>query len=308
MQNRLSWFLVLMIALSIGAGCAQIQSKIKDIKLSDLKFWEKFQSQKGEGPTAPIVSGAPPLSHKVRSGETLSQIAMDYYGTYKKYNVLNTLRKYNRLRRASDLTVGQVLKIPRIQGVPFIHQQRGEVAQKGKKKPSSPQKPADIAEKPSKDADTEVALSKTQADQALKQGKTLIAQKKFQQAIALLKPAHQADPTDPGLRDALSEAYFGQGMNLFKKNRYLKASQAFEQAADYGKGCKKCLRYRRESMEAYKDCHYKAGIGFFENEQLEKAIAAWEKVRAVDPDYKSVQDNIKTARNLLDKLNQLKQE
>ncbi len=306
MQNRLSWFLVLMIGLSIGAGCAQIKSKIQDIQLSDLKFWEKFQSQKGEGPTAPIVSGTAPLSHKVRSGETLSQIAMDYYGTYKKYNVLNTLRKYNRLRRASDLKVGQVLKIPRIQGVPFVHQRK--VAQKRKKKAQSAQQPADIQEKPSTDPGTEVALSKTQAEQALKQGKTRIAQKKFQQAIALLKPAHQADPADPELRDALSEAYFGQGMQLFRKNQYLKASQTFDQAADYGENCQKCLSYSRKSMEAYKDCHYKAGIRFFENEQLEKAIGAWEKVRAVDPDYKSVQDNIKTARNLLNKLNQIKQE
>ena len=48
------------------------------------------------------------------------------------------------------------------------------------------------------------------------------------------------------------------------------------------------------------------GIVHFGQEELKKAIASWEKVVAVDPDYKDVQQNLNKAQLLNERLERIK--
>jgi hypothetical protein len=59
-------------------------------------------------------------------------------------------------------------------------------------------------------------------------------------------------------------------------------------------------------MQTYKELHYNEGIAFFGQEDLKKAILSWEKVAAVDPDYKDVQQNLRKANLLNDRLERIK--
>ncbi len=54
------------------------------------------------------------------------------------------------------------------------------------------------------------------------------------------------------------------------------------------------------------EIHYKRGVAHFGKELLNEAIMEWELVMAIDSDYKEVANNIKKAKNLLKRLEEIK--
>jgi nucleoid-associated protein YgaU len=56
------------------------------------------------------------IVHTVGPGESLSKLALRYYGDYKKFPII---AKYNQLDEDVGLKVGQEIKIPEIEGVSF---------------------------------------------------------------------------------------------------------------------------------------------------------------------------------------------
>ncbi|NIP22657.1 MAG: LysM peptidoglycan-binding domain-containing protein, partial [Phycisphaerae bacterium] len=56
------------------------------------------------------------IMHTVQPEESLSKLAMEYYGDYSKFHVI---AQFNNLEDGTSVRVGQELKIPEIEGVPF---------------------------------------------------------------------------------------------------------------------------------------------------------------------------------------------
>jgi tetratricopeptide (TPR) repeat protein len=57
------------------------------------------------------------IEHTVQPGESISSIAALYYGDYRKFHII---ARYNDIKDATRLKVGQVLKVPVIEGTPII--------------------------------------------------------------------------------------------------------------------------------------------------------------------------------------------
>jgi len=57
------------------------------------------------------------IEHTVQPGESISSIAALYYGDYRKFHII---ARYNNIEDATRLKVGQVLKVPVIEGMPII--------------------------------------------------------------------------------------------------------------------------------------------------------------------------------------------
>jgi tetratricopeptide (TPR) repeat protein len=57
------------------------------------------------------------ILHTVRAGETISSMAAQYYGDYRKFHLI---AKYNEIEDATRLDVGQQIKIPIVKGVPIM--------------------------------------------------------------------------------------------------------------------------------------------------------------------------------------------
>jgi tetratricopeptide (TPR) repeat protein len=139
-----------------------------------------------------------------------------------------------------------------------------------------------------------------------KKGETLFKNNQFEKAIATLDRAVALNPDDAAAKDLLFQAYFQNALKLYDKQDYLAASGAFQKAAAIKPDCSQCKQYIEDSNQAYKDFYYNQGIIYFGQEKLKEAIIAWKKVAAVDPNYKDVQQNLKKATLLNNRLERIR--
>jgi tetratricopeptide (TPR) repeat protein len=125
-------------------------------------------------------------------------------------------------------------------------------------------------------------------------------------AIFELEEFLQARPDDGEIRIYLSKAYYQQALIDYNRGDFLTAKKGFDSALEYDPDCQKCQAYINQSLNSYKEAHYNKGIAFFGKEQLAQAIAEWTMVHEIDPNYKDVDQNLKRARSLMEKLEQIK--
>jgi predicted TPR repeat methyltransferase len=55
-------------------------------------------------------------------------------------------------------------------------------------------------------------------------------------------------------------------------------------------------------LAARAESHYRSGVKHFLNEELEKAVAEWEKTLALNPEHRKARQDMENAQRLLDKL------
>jgi tetratricopeptide (TPR) repeat protein len=128
----------------------------------------------------------------------------------------------------------------------------------------------------------------------------------FADAITALTQYLDVRPDDPDARIYLGKSYFQKALIDFNKSNYLMAKKEFESALAYDRQCEKCPSYINQSLASYKEVHYNKGVAYYGKQQLEEAIKEWEAVYELDPGYKDVNQNLKKARELMDKLEQIK--
>lgn len=128
----------------------------------------------------------------------------------------------------------------------------------------------------------------------------------FVAAIAEFEKYLQAIPGDAEGRTLLSRAYFQKALIDYNKGDFMSAKKGFESALDYDNQCAKCKDYVMQSLNSYKESHYNKGVVYYGKQQLPEAVAEWEMVCDLDPGYKDVEQNLKKARALLNKLEKIK--
>jgi tetratricopeptide (TPR) repeat protein len=128
----------------------------------------------------------------------------------------------------------------------------------------------------------------------------------FGKAISAFQQYLQVQPGDTAARTYLSKAYFQKALIDYNKTDYMTAKNGFESALKYDSQCEKCATYINQSLESHKEVHYNKGVTYYGKQQLEEAIREWELVYDLDPGYKNVDPNLKKARALMDKLEQIK--
>jgi tetratricopeptide (TPR) repeat protein len=128
----------------------------------------------------------------------------------------------------------------------------------------------------------------------------------FSGAIAEFDKYLEEKPDDAEGRSLLSKAYFQKALIDYNKGDFMSAKKGFEAALEYDSQCEKCTDYVRQSLNSYKDAHYNKGVAFYGQQQLAEAVDEWERVYALDPGYKNVEQNLKKALDLLEKLDRIK--
>ena len=128
----------------------------------------------------------------------------------------------------------------------------------------------------------------------------------FGDAITALTQYLDMRPDDADARVYLGKAYFQKALIDFNKSDYLMAKKEFESSLAYDSQCDKCPQYINQSLASYKDTHYNKGVVYYGKQQLEEAIKEWEAVYEMDPGYKDVKQNLKKAREMMEKLEQIK--
>jgi tetratricopeptide (TPR) repeat protein len=277
----------------------------------------EFQTDPGQAPKAKsgkIITVKGFIIHTVKAEESLSGLAQKYYGDYRKFDLI---AKFNDMEETDSLRIGQEIKIPEVEGIPFLATETEKdkdikiILKKIEVK--IPEIVPDTEEIPQKEPAVEPEIEKdetSEEDQAAayrELGIELFNKKKYADAIIELEKALNANPADKVAKNHLSSAYFEQGVVLFDNQDYTQAIETFETSRTYNSDCERCETYIKKSEENFKDLHYRNGISFFWREKLAEAIEEWELVYEMDPDYEEVDKNIKRVRNLMERLEEIKQ-
>ena len=243
------------------------------------------------------------ITHTVQPEETLSKLAKMYYGDLKKYDIIV---KFNNLEDGAPVRVGQELKIPEVEGLPFLAEGKAEEAKAAGIPPKRPMA-AKESEKPKKE--TVVKKPPTIEDPIVNYrelGIELYKNKEYADAIIEFNKVISVRPNDSLARQYLAKSHFQQGLVLFRKEDYLGARDEFEASLKYDKKCDKCDENIRKSEDTFKEVHYNKGLAYFGEQKLADAIKEWESVYELDPNYKDVNKNLTKAKNLNERLESIK--
>lgn len=250
------------------------------------------------------------IEHIIKQGETLAMIAVIYYGDYRKFSII---AEYNNITDATQVNVGQNIKVPKIEGVPFLTEKQDIKPEEAKAldlasldqkitKAEGKEKEESVAEEVKEELEEPVNEAAIYKDQGIE----FFNKRKYQEAISEFNKVINVDPDDATAVEYLASSHFQCAVALFKKKDYLKAKKEFETSLEYNENCPKCREYIKKSEETYVEIHYKRGVAYFGKEQLAAAIMEWELVLAIDSKYKEVANNIKKAKILLKRLEQIK--
>ena len=243
------------------------------------------------------------VEHTIQPGESLTMVAKNYYGDYKKFSII---ADYNNLADATKIRVGQKIKIPEIEGVPFLIKKQTIGTQVVKTPDLSLPDQEMKADEDRDELEVEEPEVVDEAANYRHLGIEHFNNKEYPEAVAELNKVLNADPDDKTAVEYLYRTHFEYALVLFNKKDYLAAKKNFEASFRYNKDCQKCHDYIKRSEQSYMETHYNRGLSYFGKQQLSEAIREWELVRAVDPDYKDVEKDIQKAKTLLERLESIK--
>jgi tetratricopeptide (TPR) repeat protein len=287
------------------------QGKYRDGKrqfLATLRYWPQHKGALEKLQSRTQIKTKRYIMHIVQKGETISIISKIYYNDPKHFQ---TVARFNNLPDATAIQTGKELKIPEIEGVPFLVPEGTlEITTAGR-----------IMDKQSTIRDLEYQeAQQTGEAQANAQafdnmvanyrdaGLELFHEKKYDEAIVEFKKVINADPQDFKTQEYLFKAHFSSAQDLLKEKQYPAADKRLQACLDFRSDCLQCRPLIKQCEDSYKELHYQLGIQYFGEEKLENAINEWQLVKKIDPHYKQVQENIRKAEKISTKIQQLKEE
>jgi len=166
-------------------------------------------------------------------------------GDYRKFLVL---AEYNNIADASLTHVGQKIRVPEIEGVPFLTEKQDikpeeartpDLAPLDRKIKKEEEKPVDeeIKEELEETVDEEVEEEPEETVDKVEiyrdQGVEFFNQMKYQEAITEFNKVINANPDDAISLEYLARSHFQLAKGLFEKKDYLKAKKEFEVSLQY---------------------------------------------------------------------------
>ena len=200
------------------------------------------------------------VRHVVKPGESLSQIAGQYYGDFKKYNVI---AEFNGLPSATSLRVGQELKVPETADTPLVS---GE--------------PVEVAPQPSVDEGANGGMTANY----FKLGKAFYAQREYDSAITEFTKVLNATPENAEAQRYMARSYYAKGHQAYRQAEYGQAIEALQTALKYDTNCQDCRRLIEDSRQKSKSVNEReAALALYEDKQYAQAIAKLEGLAKANP-------------------------
>jgi tetratricopeptide (TPR) repeat protein len=227
---------------------------------------------------AEIITVKRYIIHTVQPEETLSKLAKMYYGDLSKFDVI---AKFNDI--GTSVRVGQELKIPEVEGLPFLVEGKAEetktvalpkdqpLPEAGAEKP----KEAEISEKP-------VAIEDQTANYR-ELGIELYKNKEYSDAIIELNKVLSVNPADPTALNYMALAYFETGRRSFDNKAYSQAEKEFEASLKYNKNCPDCRDYLNKIEKKSRANLRDEAIALYNQKKFKEAIVKFEAVVKNDP-------------------------
>jgi tetratricopeptide (TPR) repeat protein len=132
--------------------------------------------------------------------------------------------------------------------------------------------------------------------------KQLFEKGKYEKVIPITQEMVEKNPDDPEAMKLYNYSCYYEGKRLFKKKKLIPAMTMLNQVTMDLTEMDQLKSDLRIAMQNQSEIHYRRGVTFFVNEDLEKAIAEWEKSLALAPENQKARKAIENASNLLKKL------
>ncbi len=232
------------------------------------------------------------IMHTVQPEESLSKLAMEYYGDYSKFHVI---AQFNNLEDGASVRVGQELKIPEIEGVPF--QVEGEVQEteavstaKAEPMPEKADEKPEAAETIAKPISPEDQLANYR-----ELGVELYNNKEYAAAIAEFDKVLNVNPADQTARNYMSLAYREKGRQSFENKAYATAEKEFETSLIYDSSCPDCQKYIDQIRKMDSDNLRQEAIALYDQKEYKQAIVKFEAVARDNPNDQQTREYLEKA-------------
>ncbi|MGD9174366.1 MAG: tetratricopeptide repeat protein [Desulfobacterales bacterium] len=232
------------------------------------------------------------IMHTVQREESLSKLAMKYYGDYSKFHVI---AQFNNLEDGTSVRVGQELKIPEIEGVPFqavsdMKETQAVTAAKAAPAPEQPDEKPEAAETSAKPIFPEDPLVHYR-----ELGVELYNNEDYAAAIAEFDKVLNVNPADQTARNYMSKAYRNKGLQSFENKAYAKAEKEFETSLIYDPSCPDCKEYIDQIRQMDSDKLRQKAIALYDQKKYKQAIVKFEAVAKKNPDDTKAREYLEKA-------------
>jgi len=240
-----------------------------------------IQTDSGEAPEAlpgEVITVKRYIIHTVQPEESLSKLAMMYYGDYSKFDVI---AKFNSIEDGTSVRVGQELKIPEVEGLPFSV--KGEV-EEAKTAVIPKEKPATEEVPEKKEAIEDPTVNYREL------GIELYNKKEYTDAIIEFNKVLNVNPADKATIDYLALAYYKKGQSSFEKKAYPQAKREFEASLKYNESCSDCQEYIKKIQNRNRAILRQDAIALYNEKKYKEAIVKFEAIAKKDPKDTQVND------------------
>jgi len=148
--------------------------------------------------------------------------------------------------------------------------------------------------------------AKDKIEQNLILAKKCLNEKKYNEIPAITKKILALDPSNKKAPALENEAYYMAGKALHLDHQYIDSLKMFEKINGNYKDVKKIEASIRTKMKKESEICYKKGFKHFINEELQKAVAEWEKTLILNPEHPKAKKDIENAKHLIEKLEKIK--
>ena len=216
------------------------------------------------------------ILYRVKGGETLKEIAKK---TLNDPNKDFLIAYFNDLKIDSKLAPGNTLRLPVLESsVAKVTIDTKETATDTK----------EIS------AETEEMLSKALA---------YYKAKNYGETASISEKVLEYDPANKQARNLINESYYQTGKLFIQRKKYQQALDVFDRVDSGYKDVRESIAFAKKQLAGD---HYLRGVKYFTDEELDKAITEWEATLALDPNHPKAKKDIDNARNLLQKLKEIK--
>jgi len=128
---------------------------------------------------------------------------------------------------------------------------------------------------------------------------------RYRQSLKLAEMVLQEAPDSLAARQLATDARYRLALDDVNHKRYLEAREVLENADESHMPSMALKKTVHKRLARLAQMHYRNGVKYFINEDLQSAIAEWEKALACNPHLSKARENIDNARRLMQKIKAL---
>ncbi len=223
------------------------------------------------------LGGEDSLTYEVKKGDTIKEVARKIYKDPQKDFLI---AYFNGLKIDGRIDPPMILKMPYLNLAPA----------------KTPSIRSSMAAGPI----LELALDTKEIQS---KARTTYQEGDYQQSAALAEEVLKYDPANKEIHELMNAAYYQWGKELSQESKYHEALEAFHRVDPGYKDIHFQLAHNRKQLA---EEHYLKGVKSFIEEDIESAIEEWETTLSLEPNHPRAKKDIEKARNLLQKLQEIR--